>query len=67
MDNMKSKIIHKDSNTTTWQTQAFKFTTNDTETVEIYLPEFSTTKIVTWKCHINESIESRYDIILGRD
>ena len=33
----------------------------------IFLPEFSATKIVTWKCHVDEFTDSRYDMILGRD
>ena len=31
------------------------------------LPDFSATKIVTWKCHIDKSTNGIYDIILGRD
>ena len=29
--------------------------------------EFSTTKIVSWKCHVDNKNNSRYDMILGRD
>ena len=35
-------------------------------TVDFFLPKFSAMKIVTWKCHINESTNGRYGIILGR-
>ena len=35
--------------------------------VELCLPEFGATKIVTWKCHIVKSINSRYNMILGID
>ena len=31
------------------------------------LPAFSATKIVTWKCHVNESTNGRYDMVLGKD
>ena len=31
------------------------------------LPEFSATKIVTWKFHVDESTNGIYDTILGRD
>ena len=31
------------------------------------LLEFSATKIVTWKCHVDEFTNSRYDMNLGRD
>ena len=35
--------------------------------VDFCLLEFSTTKIVTWKCHVDRSINGRYYMILGRD
>ena len=37
--------------------------------VKIYftLTELSATEIVTWNCHVNDSDQGRYDIILGRD
>ena len=35
--------------------------------VDFCLPYFSATKIVTWKCHVNESTNVRYNMILGRD
>ena len=35
--------------------------------VDFCLPEFSVTKIVTWKCHVDESTNSSYNMILGRD
>ena len=35
--------------------------------VDFFLPEFSVTKIVTWKCHVDKSTYSRYNVILGRD
>ena len=31
------------------------------------LPELSTTKIVTWNFHVDDSVEGRYDMILDRD
>ena len=34
--------------------------------VEFCLPEFSETKIVSWKCHVDNKTNSRYDVILGR-
>ena len=33
----------------------------------LFLPNFSATKIVTCKCHVEKSTNSRYDMILGRD
>ena len=34
--------------------------------VDFCLPEFSATKIVTWKYHVDKSTNGRYDMILGR-
>ena len=35
--------------------------------VDFFLPEFSATKIVTWKIHVAESTNVRYEIILCRE
>ena len=35
--------------------------------IDFYLPEFSATKIVSWKCHLDNQTNSRYDMILGTD
>ena len=35
--------------------------------IDFLLPEFSWTNIVTWKYHVDESTNGRYDMILGRD
>ena len=50
-----------------WEIQSGKFVTSKNMNVDIFLPEFSGTKIVTWKCHIDNSTNGRYDMILGRD
>ena len=34
--------------------------------IDFCLPELSATKIVLWKCHIDNKNNSRYDMILGR-
>ena len=67
MNDLTLKINHKNSFTTMWQTQGRNFTTNDMAPVDFYLLVLSATKTVAWKCHLADSIESRYDIILGRD
>ena len=54
-------------NTAKWKNQDEYLTTTKEVNVYFCLPEFSATKIVTWKCHVNDYIESRYDMILGRD
>ena len=33
--------------------------------IDFTLPEFSATKIVTWGCHVDNSVKGRYNIILG--
>ena len=50
-----------------WETQTGKLTTSKRVDIYLFLPEFSTTKIVTWKCHIDKSTNDRYDMILGRE
>ena len=60
------KIKSKEAEKTMWETQSWKFATSKTGNVDFFLPEFSATKIVTWKCHVDESNNSRYDMILGR-
>ena len=49
-----------------WETQAGKFTTSNKVNVDFCLPEFSSTKIVSFKCHVDNKTNSRYDMILGR-
>ena len=67
MVNMTSILKTKESAETMWETQAGKFTTSNKLNVDFCLPEFSSTKMVTWKCHVYESTNGRYGIILGRD
>ena len=53
---------------TTWNTKGGNFTTKYTANVKFTLPELDANKIVTWKCHVDDSDESgRYDMIIGRD
>ena len=49
-----------------WHTQAGSISTNMKVKIDFTLPELSTTKIVTWKFHVDDSDKGRYDIILGR-
>ena len=62
-----SKLKTKEAEKNTWETQAGKFTTSKKVNIDFFLPEFSATKIVTWKCHIDDSTNVIYDTILGRD
>ena len=68
MGKLTSKFkIYISSETTTWETQAVKFTTSKKVNIYFCLPEYSATKIVSWKCHVDNKNNSRYYIILGRD
>ena len=49
------------------KTQSGKFTTSKKEDIDLCLPEFSATKIITWKFHVEKSTIGRYGMILGRD
>ena len=50
-----------------WETQSGKFTTSNNVNLDLCLPEFSATNIVTRKCRVDESTNGRYNMILGRD
>ena len=49
------------------ETQSGKLTTSKKVNIDFWLPEFSATKIVMLKFHVDESTNGRYDMILGRD
>ena len=67
MGNLASKLKLKQSETTMWETQARKFTTFKKVNVDLCLPEFCGTKVVSRKCHVDNFTHGRYDMILGRD
>ena len=49
-----------------WNKQAGKITTNLKVKIDFTLTEFSTTNIVMWTFHVDDSDKSRYDMILGK-
>ena len=49
------------------ETKAEKFTTSKKVNLAFCLPDFSVTKIVMQKFHVNESNNGRYDMIIGKD
>ena len=49
-----------------WHTQLGSITTNLKVKIDFTLPELSTTKIVTWNCHVDESAKRKKDMLLGR-
>ena len=46
-----------------WQTQARNITTNFKVNVDFTLPALSATNVVTWKCHLEDSVKGRYYMI----
>ena len=48
------------------KTQKAEKNTQETQARKFILPEFSATKIVTWKYHVDNSNNRRYDMILRR-
>ena len=49
-----------------WHTQAVSISTNLKVNIDMILPELSVTKIVMWNCHVDDSAEGRYYVVLGR-
>ena len=49
-----------------WHTQAGNVTTNLEVKIDFTLPALSATNVVTWNCHVDESVKGRYDMILGQ-
>ena len=62
-----SKIKKEILATTMWETKAGHFTVSEMANVDLYLPELSVKKVVTWKLNVGESNKVRYNMILGRE
>ena len=67
MGKLTSELKQKQSETTTCEIQARKFTTSKKVNVYFCLPVFSATKIVSWKFQVDISTNGRSNMILGRD
>ena len=50
-----------------WEKQPGKVATPKKVNIYLCSTEFSATKIMSWKCHMDKKTNSRYDMILGRD
>ena len=61
------KLIRGKDAVMQWQTQAGNIITNLKVKIDITLPTLSTMNVVTWKCHMGDSSNGRYNMILGRD
>ena len=60
---IKKQLTYKPTSPKKWSTQARNFTTKAKAKVDLCLPEFSLTKIVMWKYHV-DSTEGQYDMIV---
>ena len=49
-----------------WHTQVGNIANNFEVNVDFTLPALSATNVMTWKIHVDDSVQGRYDIILGR-
>ena len=67
MGRLIEKLHHDKYALMQWNTQAGNITTNLKVKVDFTLPALSTTNVVTWNCHVENSAKGRYDMILGRD
>ena len=65
MGRLINKPTHKKDFVMQWNTQEGKITHNLKVKIDFVLTELSTTKIMTWNCHVDESAKVRYDMILG--
>ena len=50
-----------------WHTQDVSITTNIKVKVDFTLTTLSATNVVTLNCHLDDSDNGRYNIILGKD
>ena len=66
MGNIMKKLKTEDIAEKMWENQVGKFTTSKKVNVYLCLLEFSATKIVTWKCHVDEYTNGRCSMIIGR-
>ena len=66
MRRLSERIILEKDAVMQWHTQAGNITTNIRGKVDFTLTTLSTTDVVIWKCHLNESARVRYDTILVR-
>ena len=63
-------IAYKQPTGTVWHTLGGTFTTRRKQSVKFRLPEFSNSKTIDWKFHIDETTkpdQAQYDMIIGTD
>ena len=60
------KLKLKDSKKTSWNTAAGVFKTEGTAKIDMILPEFYESRLISWKAHVTPQ-DCGYDMIVGRD
>ena len=60
MRRLIEKLNTKKDNLIQWHTYAGNINTNLKVKIDFTLPEFSTSKIVTWNCHVDDSARDWY-------
>ena len=63
------KLAKKNCSTTKWSTKTGSLKTNRKCKIKIILPEFHPNREIEWSAYVddNSSLQSRYDLIIGRD
>ena len=59
------KLKLKDSKKTSWNTAAGVFKTEGTAKIDMILPEFYESRLISWKAHVTPQ-DCGYDMIVGR-
>ena len=67
MGRIFEKLILEEYYPMQWHTQAVNITTNLKVKVYFTLPTLIATNEETWKCHVDDSVRGRYDMIIWRD
>ena len=65
-----SLAVTRSKRPTKWQTLGGSIVTKQLATLNFKIPELSTTKLITWTCHVDASSKRKYvpyDMILGLD
>ena len=66
MGRLIEKLHHEKDDVVKWNTQAGYITTNIKVKEDFTLTALSAMNVGTWKCHVDDSAQGRYDMILGR-
>ena len=67
MVNIVKKVYLEKYAVMQWHAQAGNVTTYLKVKVDFALPTLSAMNIVTWKCHVDDFAEGKYEMILGQD